>query len=177
MTPTDEGVSRQASSTWILQRTARQAPKNLMNPSEPDEGAENEDREPDHAIHPAEAHFLDFLELEGSEVERLVVRLMVEQVSELRRLMGKHKVVAEGLKAVEDMMCNVVDCFARGVARCDSLGRLMVYGSLSAEPFDFGLEDELEKRLSELEPVIRRTVARALPGLLDMFPAQGELEL
>jgi hypothetical protein len=120
-------------------------------------------------------YYQAFLELTQPEVEKLAVAVMLDQEKEIRRLAN----TCAGLDAVErvaKLVRNVFTAISIGLGRFDVFGRLGFVGRVGPEP-TVEMDEALNQRFAEIEPIITNTVRRTLPWLLSREVTQGQLPL
>lgn len=101
---------------------------------------------------------------------------MLEHDREVRRL-SSGRTDGPVVAAVARLVQNIMVAISIGLLRFDVFGRLTFVSRIGPEPFDVELDDALEKRRAEIEPIVTNIVRLSLPWLLSREMAQGQLGL
>jgi hypothetical protein len=122
-----------------------------------------------------ESYYEEFLRLSHTEVERLVVSMMLDQEEEVRRIAHGHSGTTAVAK-VSEFICSGLKIISIGLMRFDVFGRVGMCARIGSEPDDQANE-ALERKLEQMEPIVADEVARSLPWLLSRDGGQGRLRI
>lgn len=123
-----------------------------------------------------EDYYRDFISLTQQQIEKLAVAIMLEHDREVRRLSGG-KADERAIVEVARLVQNIMLAISIGLVRFDVFGRLTFVSRVGPEPWDVDLDEPLEQRRKEIEPIVANIVRRSLPWLLSRDMSQGQLAL
>jgi hypothetical protein len=122
-----------------------------------------------------EGHYQGFIDLTCPELERLVVLMMLSQEKEVRRLAHKRS-KAGAVRAVSKFIINGIRVISMGLMAVDAFGRVGMFARIGLDPNE-RMQEALDKRFQEIEPIVEDEVSRTLPWLLSRDGGQGQLAL
>lgn len=122
-----------------------------------------------------ETYYQAFLTLTQTQLEKLVVVLLLDQEAAVRRA-AAGKPEPEAIAGVATLVQHMLTGLSMGLARFDAFANFGFVAPVGSEPSE-ETQDAIDRKLEQMEPVVANTVRHTLPWLLSRDTAEGRLPL